>query len=77
MGGLDPLENHVLLDPAQKVNGALLATSFPVSEVDTRLIVDQQNSCAPRHTLAQTLGLDSLERAHVVLVQTLPGSQMP
>src|ERR1043166_10091294 len=67
---LQPIEDHVLFDSAQQVDGTLLTAAFPVIEVDACLIIDNQDALSFGHSLAQALGLDSFERAHVMLMQS-------
>ena len=74
---LNPVEDHILFHPTDEIDGALLAAALPVGKVDARLVIDDEDALALRDTLPQALGLDPLERAHVVLVQALGRRQMP
>jgi len=73
---LGPREDHVLFDPADEIGRALPAAAVPVAEIDAGLVVDDQHAGALRCPLAQAFGFDSLEGAHVVLVQALAHGQM-
>ena len=66
---LDPVVDHVLLHPADEEEGALPPAAVPVAEVDPGLVVDDDDARALRHPLAEPLGLDPFEGAHVVLVE--------
>src|SRR5664280_3713045 len=68
---LNPVEDHVLFHPTDEIEGALLAAALPVGKVDARLVIDDEDALALGHALPQALGLDPLERAHVVLMQAL------
>ena len=69
--------HHVVFDPAQEIDGAFVAATFPVVEINPGLVMDQQHPPAFGHTLTQSPGRDALERAHVMLMQILPDRQMP
>ena len=59
----DPLEGHVLLGPADEVDGAFLAAPIPVIQIDPGLVIDDQDARPFRHILAEPLWLDPLEGA--------------
>ena len=72
-----PLKTHVLLDPDQEENCAFTPTPVPAIKTHSRLVIEDQYARALGYFLAQALGLDALERAHVVFLQSLPVRQMP
>lgn len=52
--------DHVHLDAAEEVNGALVAAAFPKIEIDPGLVLDQEHPCSLGHSLAQAPGCDPL-----------------
>src|SRR5215471_2068114 len=73
---LQPIKNHVLFNSADEIEGTLLAAALPVSQVDSGLVINHENALSLGHPLPKSLGLDSFERAHVVLVEPFASHQM-
>src|SRR5260221_5502044 len=73
---LQPIKDHVLFDPAEEIKRTLLATTFPETQVDGCFVINDEDALSLPHPLAQSLGLDSFERAQVMFVQPFSSRQM-
>ena len=74
---LEPIEDHVLLEAAEKIDRAFLAAPLPITEVNARLVVNAQDPPTLGHLGPEALGFDPFEGTHVMFVQALSGGQVP